>query len=286
MTLRRSNMRWLWPEAQSDTDDAVRSPFDRTDLGERLLPFGIIAVVAELSILLPPGPQSTAGLVVSLVLLAAVALSFLLPWDDIPAWASVFVPLAYTGSVLALILATGESASGVGIVILIPLIWTALFHRRWESVCVVAAVVAVEIITALVPVALSSAIIARRAFFWTALGIVVSVAIHALRERQARAQARVVELNEQLARLAVFEDRDRIARELNQSIMQKMMSVGLNLASTTNLVADPTVRQRIQSAMEGIDESVRDLREAIYGVLGDGAADRMGSTETLPSDSR
>lgn len=75
-------------------------------------------MVAEASILLPPGPQSTAGLVVSLVLLVGVALSFLLPWDDIPPWASVIVPIAYTGSVLTLILATGESAAGVGIVVL------------------------------------------------------------------------------------------------------------------------------------------------------------------------
>jgi hypothetical protein len=65
-------------------------------------------------------------------------------------WTGVTVPIAYTGSVLALIPATGRSASRVRVVVLIPLVWTALFHRRWESACVVSAVVAVEIITALI----------------------------------------------------------------------------------------------------------------------------------------
>ena len=70
---------------------------------------------------------------------------------DRPAWSPVFVPLVYTGSVLALILASGTT-SGLGVVVLAPLIWTALFHRPWESACVVAAIVAVEVIISLTPV--------------------------------------------------------------------------------------------------------------------------------------
>jgi uncharacterized membrane protein len=58
--------------------------------------------------------------VISVVLLAAVTAAFLLPWPRLPAWMPVLVPLAYTGSVLALILAAGTT-SGVGIVILVAL---------------------------------------------------------------------------------------------------------------------------------------------------------------------
>jgi len=72
---------------------------------------------------------------ISVGLLAATAAAFLLPWPRLPGWLTVLVPLAYTGSVLALLLAAGPT-SGVGVVLLVPLVWTALFHRTWESGCV------------------------------------------------------------------------------------------------------------------------------------------------------
>lgn len=61
----------------------------------------------------------------------------------------VLVPVLYAGSVLELILASGV-ASGVGLVLLVPLIWSALFHRQWESACVVVAVVAVQAVSSIV----------------------------------------------------------------------------------------------------------------------------------------
>ena len=130
----------------------VRSgyPLRGAGLLTRALPFAIVAIAAEASLALPSGVRSVPAAVVSLVLLAATGAAFLLPWARLPGWAPVLVPLVYTGSVLALILAAGPT-SGVGIVILIPLTWTALFHHRWESACVVAAIVAVEVIISLTP---------------------------------------------------------------------------------------------------------------------------------------
>jgi uncharacterized membrane protein len=123
--------------------------------------------LAELSLILPPGWTSTPAAVVSLVLLLAVPAMMLLPRDRMPSWTPVLVPLAYTGSVLALLLTVGPT-SGVGIVILIPLIWTALYHRRWASACVVAAIVAVEVAVSLVPVHVADAVLFRRIVLWTA----------------------------------------------------------------------------------------------------------------------
>ena len=123
-------------------------------------------------------------MITSIVLLLAVAALFALPWRRLPAWATVLVPLTYTGSVLALILAAGATA-GVGLVILVPLVWTALFHQRWESACIVVAVVAVEVVTSLVPVAADDAVIARRVLLLAALGTMISVATHGLRDRIA-----------------------------------------------------------------------------------------------------
>ena len=144
-------------------------------------------MLAELSLVLPPGWTSTPAAVVSLALLLAVPAMMLLPRDRMPSWTPVLVPLAYTGSVLALLLTVGPT-SGVGIVILIPLIWTALYHRRWESACVVAAIVAVEVTVSLVPVRVADAVLFRRIVLWTALGTLISMATHGLRDGIRRAQ--------------------------------------------------------------------------------------------------
>jgi hypothetical protein len=129
------------PDSSPDAAWSAGSPFQGPGLLAKVAPFALVAVAAEVSLALPPGTSAWTEVTVSLVLLAAVGLAFLLPWDRLPAWLSVLVPLAYTGSALALTLA-GGTVSGVGLVVLIPLFWTTLFHRRWESACVVAAIVA------------------------------------------------------------------------------------------------------------------------------------------------
>jgi diguanylate cyclase (GGDEF)-like protein len=118
----------------------------------------------------------------SAALLCVVASAFFLPWDRLPRWMTVLLPIAEVGFVLTLTLATGSASSGVGIIILVPLIWTALYHRRWESFVVVGAIVACEAITALTPVAFADAVILRRVVFWGALGLLISVATHGLRD--------------------------------------------------------------------------------------------------------
>ncbi len=162
-------------------------PFAQQSLGRRVLPFGVVAAIAEASLALPPGPRSMGYTTLSVVLLVAVALAmFLLPWERLPETITVLVPVAYAGSVLTLVLAAGGSTSGVGIVILIPLIWTALYHRRSESTVVVAAIVATQVVTSLIPVEVAGTVLLRRMVFWSALGFLVSVATHDLRDRLRR----------------------------------------------------------------------------------------------------
>ena len=174
-------------------------------------------------------------------------------------------PAPYTGSVLALDLADG-STSGVGIVILIPLVWTALFHRRWESICVVAAIVAVEVIISLTPVAAADAVIARRAIFWASLGALISVATHGLRDRIRRSQERSEQLQGRLRELTVLADRDRIAADLRDTVIQRIFSAGLRLQSAASQTRSAEVRDKIGTSIEDLDQTVRMLRDAIFGL--------------------
>lgn len=240
-------------------------PFRGPGLLVRAAPFAAIAVLAEASLALPPDPAPAWAVAVSLMLLLAVAAAFALPWQRLPGWLSVLMPLTYTGSVLALILAAGTT-SGVAIVVLVPLIWTALFHRRWESGCIVAAVVAVEVIISLTPVAVPGDVMLRRVILWAALGTVIAFATHELRDRGSRARAEAARLHGELAELSLVRDRDRIAADLQDKVIQQVFAVGMHLHSTAMLATQPKVRERILASADGLDQVLRLTRDAVFGL--------------------
>ncbi len=66
------------------------------------------------------------------------------------------------------------------------------------------------------------------------------------------------------ARLAVFEDRDRIGRDLHDLVIQRLFAVGLTLENTTRLAADRRIGDRINTAVDQLDETIKDIRRTIY----------------------
>ena len=240
------------------------SPFSGPGLLARAAPFALVAAAAEASLALPPGTQAWPAVTVSLVLLAATGLAFLLPWNRLPGWATVLVPLAYTGSALALTLA-GGTVSGVGIVLLVPLIWTALFHRRWESACVVAAIVAAEIVISVVQSA-PDAVIVRRVLLWGALGALLAVATHGLRDSIRRSQEATARLQERVGELMVVQDRDRLAADLQSGVVQRIFAAGLSLQSVLAMATQTEVRRRVEASVADLDDAIRLLRQAIFGL--------------------
>jgi signal transduction histidine kinase len=76
-----------------------------------------------------------------------------------------------------------------------------------------------------------------------------------------RAQAR-----EDRAALAVFSDRDRIARDLHDLVIQRLFATGLSLQGTARLAARPDVEQRIRARVDDLDATIRDIRGAIFAL--------------------
>jgi signal transduction histidine kinase len=242
--------------------------------------FAVIVLVAEASLALPSGLHSHTEAIVSAVLLAATFAAFILPWSHLPAWASVLVPLTYVSSVLALSLATGPS-SGVGIVLLIPLVWAALFHRKWESATVVVAIVAVEIVVSIVQSA-SDSVTARRAVLWFLLASVVSVATHGLRDRLLRSQRESEEYQAQLREMSMIEDHSRIAAELQDQVIQRVFVATLSLQGVAQINSSSETRERLAITVENLDESIRLLRQAVFGLGGTQDRDRAIADESPP----
>ncbi|TAN31708.1 GAF domain-containing protein [bacterium] len=91
----------------------------------------------------------------------------------------------------------------------------------------------------------------------------VSVAIE-----YARAQA-------DLRRLGLMEERERIARELHDGIIQSLFAVGMGLQGTGQLTGSPEVTARIEGAVGELDRSISDLRNYIFGLRPGILADRQ-----------
>ena len=68
------------------------------------------------------------------------------------------------------------------------------------------------------------------------------------------------------AQLDLLRDRERIARDLHDTVIQQLFATGLALESTAATIGDAEARRRVQDAVGAIDGSIRQLREAIFGL--------------------
>jgi signal transduction histidine kinase len=79
----------------------------------------------------------------------------------------------------------------------------------------------------------------------------------------------------ELERLSVLEDRERIAKELHDGVIQSLFAVGMGLQGTAALAQDEEIGRRVDDAVSEIDRSIRDLRNYIFGLRPGILADRQ-----------
>lgn len=82
--------------------------------------------------------------------------------------------------------------------------------------------------------------------------------------RIAGAAVRTGRLQERLRRVAIVEDRQRIARELHDSVIQELFAVGLGLQGLSQLVESPQAEATLLDAVDRLDRSVEALRGYIF----------------------
>ena len=83
---------------------------------------------------------------------------------------------------------------------------------------------------------------------------------------QAALALQVTKAREDQARLAVFEDRDRIARDLHDLVIQRLFAIGLGLQNTIRMTARPEVAGRVSDAIDEIDATIKDIRRSIFSL--------------------
>ncbi|WP_243867247.1 GAF domain-containing protein [Actinophytocola oryzae] len=64
--------------------------------------------------------------------------------------------------------------------------------------------------------------------------------------------------------LDVLADRDRIAGDLHDHVIQRLFATGMSLQGTVRRIGDPGVRRRVSRAVEQLDETVREIRTSIF----------------------
>jgi two-component system, NarL family, sensor histidine kinase DevS len=66
------------------------------------------------------------------------------------------------------------------------------------------------------------------------------------------------------SRMALLEDRDRIARDMHDHVIQRLFATGLSLQSAIRFAQHPVVQARVEDAVTDLDSAIRDIRHAIF----------------------
>jgi len=64
--------------------------------------------------------------------------------------------------------------------------------------------------------------------------------------------------------LDIAQERERIARDLHDTVIQRLFATGLSLQSAARLSTTPEVVERIQRSIDELDLTVRDVRSSIF----------------------
>jgi signal transduction histidine kinase len=66
--------------------------------------------------------------------------------------------------------------------------------------------------------------------------------------------------------LAVAEDRERIARDLHDTVIQRLYAAGMGLQATLRRIDDPAVVERVTGAVDALDDTIKEIRSVIFAV--------------------
>ncbi|MGH3420989.1 MAG: sensor histidine kinase, partial [Streptosporangiaceae bacterium] len=61
-------------------------------------------------------------------------------------------------------------------------------------------------------------------------------------------------------------DRDRIARDLHDLVIQRLYATGMSLEGTMPMITRPEVASRITHAVDAMDETIKDIRASIFAL--------------------
>jgi signal transduction histidine kinase len=83
---------------------------------------------------------------------------------------------------------------------------------------------------------------------------------------QAAVALELAESRRDTERLSLLEDRDRIAKDLHDTVIQRLFATAMTLMSAAKLADKPEVSRRIQRSVDDLDETIRQIRSTIFAL--------------------
>ena len=90
-------------------------------------------------------------------------------------------------------------------------------------------------------------------------------------------------LREEVADRALVEERERIARDLHDTVIQRLFATGMRLQATVRRV-DPAAAERIEAAIGELDATIRDIRGSIFALQHDAGSSLHADLQALVAE--
>jgi len=94
---------------------------------------------------------------------------------------------------------------------------------------------------------------------------------------QAAVAMELAERRRDAERLAVFADRDRIARDLHDVVIQRLFAIGMQLQGACRFIDHAETNVRMRHAIDDLDATIREIRGTIYALHSTPADEPGGS---------
>jgi signal transduction histidine kinase len=88
-------------------------------------------------------------------------------------------------------------------------------------------------------------------------------------------------LSTRVAELSLIEDRERIAADLHDNVIQRLFATGLGLQGVVRAITDSGSAARVQTAVDDLDETIRQIRSTIFALQSPRVAGRSLRDEVL-----
>jgi signal transduction histidine kinase len=83
---------------------------------------------------------------------------------------------------------------------------------------------------------------------------------------QAAVGLELAERRRDAEQLSMYADRDRIARDLHDLVIQRLFATGMRLEGATRLMGRPEAIERVRGAVDDLDLTIREIRSTIYSL--------------------
>ena len=127
----------LKPQAEAERRRDPQQPGSTLPVGfsrsmrVRLPIFALVAIGTVLIAVIPfPHDARREISIAGVIFFGLVAAAFLLPWERLPDWAWLIIPIGYIAVIAIIRDAQGGSDSGLVVVYLLPIVWLSLYGRR------------------------------------------------------------------------------------------------------------------------------------------------------------